>query len=533
MGEFFFRTEDIAQDEVLDFFVETSRDRETLTALKSRAPVLLKGSRGVGKSFLLRTAQAEMERDFEVDRVLPVYLTFASAPLIKMKATTDGSFLNWMTSKIINRIIRAATQHGVTLPAETAMQTMLGAVGGPSAHSAMEGLERQFETSWHDDQAKTPEVKVPPSDALKDAVEDLCRFAKVKRIVLLVDEAAHVFIPQQQRDFFSLMRDLRSPHLSVKAAIYPGATSFGESFQPTHDAIQINVDRAVTESGYVDSMREMVFTQDDSLKQGILQRGDVFATLAYAATGNPRVLLKLLARKRTFNSTNANEAIKTHFREDIWSEHSNLADRYPGHKALIEWGRTFVEDTVVPDIYKRNLDRTDNTSSYLWVHHDAPQTVKEALRLLCYSGILQEGAAGIRGTRSEVGTRYMVNFGCQIALHSDPVAFGTGIRDGLSIRRMTEYGANNAAYSAISGIDLGNLHSNSNDALDARLKAPVSELDLTSFQKAKLRDLGLDCIGDVLSASEEDFQRAKYVGAVRSRQMRNAAVTAVFEYLSG
>jgi hypothetical protein len=37
----------------------------------------------------------------------------------------------------------------------------------------------------------------------------------------------------------------------------------------------------------------------------------------------------------------------------------------------------------------------------------------------------------------------------------------------------------------------------------------------------------------VLGATEADLQKAYYIGDVRSRRMRNAAVAAVFEYLSG
>ena len=52
------------------------------------------------------------------------------------------------------------------------------------------------------------------------------------------------------------------------------------------------------------------------------------------------------------------------------------------------------------------------------------KTVREALSLLCYSGILLEGVSGIRATRSEVGTRYFVNLGCNFAQDAEPIAYG-------------------------------------------------------------------------------------------------------------
>ncbi len=77
------------------------------------------------------------------------------------------------------------------------------------------------------------------------------------------------------------------------------------------------------------------------------------------------------------------------------------------------------------------------------------------------------------------------------------------------------------------------LQRDGNVALQARLAAAVSCLDLTPFQKDKLAELQLDSIGDVLSASETKFKTLYYVGDVRARQMRNAAIMAVIEYLSG
>jgi len=43
----------------------------------------------------------------------------------------------------------------------------------------------------------------------------------------------------------------------------------------------------------------------------------------------------------------------------------------------------------------------------------------------------------------------------------------------------------------------------------------------------------LSTIGELLNASEEKLKLAKYVGDVRARRMRNAAVASVLEYLSG
>ncbi|MEU0953705.1 hypothetical protein ABZ353_15400 [Streptomyces niveus] len=529
-GDLFFRTEDIRQEEVLSYLVETRSDRDVIKSLKGRSPVILKGSRGVGKSFLMRAAESELKSSFNETKILPVYVTFARAGLIR--ANTPDRFMLWMMSKVCNSIVRTASAYGLTLPAGSAIADIQGRKSADGS-SEMERVEVALEESWRVSGSADPKMEIPDSDILRDAIEDLCRYAALKRICLFVDEAAHVFIPEQQRQFFTLMRDLRSPFISVKAAVYPGATAYGDSFQPMHDASVLTVDRLLTEADYAANMRQVVYKQDSSLKSTIERNGEVFDSLAYAATGNPRTLLKTLDRLSQFNRRNIQEVIKEYYREDIWAEHSALRERYPGHGALIDWGRTFMEGSVIPALYDRNRASKSDTTSFLWVHRDAPHAVREALRLLSYSGILQEGVSGIRGTRSQIGTRYMVNLGCLCSLDADPITFGGKVRSSLSIKRWVEYGPNHAEFRPLIKFSLSEVESEGNQALDAQLKRSIDKLDLSDFQRSSLHSLGFGTIGDVLAADEKDFMRAHYVGPKRSRKMRNSAVAAVLEYLSG
>lgn len=523
--ELFFRTEDLKLEELKKYFVETAKDRAIVDKLKGRSPIVLRGSRGVGKSFLLRVAESEMKASFTADRILPVYVTFARAGLIRQ---TPEGFLPWMVSKIATSVTRALTSYGLVASGNSSLVRLVSGESGSGAGD----VEAAYEEFWQGGGQVTGAAGVPDPEALRHAIEDLCEEQGLSRIALLVDEAAHVFIPEQQRQFFTLMRDLRSPYLSVKASVYPGATAYGESFQPSHDATILDVERLVGDDSYAPSMRDIVLKQDPSLRREIEHRGDIFDTLSFAATGNPRILLKTLSRSLPINATRVQASIREYYREEIWSEHSALADRYPGHRQLIDWGRTFLESEVLPALHARN-QRDNETSSAIWIHRDAPQAVREALRLLCYSGILQEGVSGIRATRSEVGTRYMVNFGCGFAQDSDPLSYGSRIRRSFSIKRMQEFGANHSAYRAIQDVPLEQLNRDGNAALEARLDASAQILDLTYFQKQKLQELNLDTIGQVLGASEAKFKTLHYVGDVRARQIRNAAIIAVIEYLSG
>lgn len=535
---FFIRTEDVPSDKLLDLFVETVRDRQVVDSLKSSTPTVLVGSRGVGKSFLLRVAASELKKTLEKNKVFPVYLSFTKSSLVQ--CANPDQFHFWMLAKICNAVLRALTREGLFVRIPIEAKTLAGgqALQPESGPSRLELIENRFETFWLEPTVEINTSVVPDVDALKDAIEDLCTKLSLSRIALFIDEAAHVFIPQQQRSFFTLFRDLRSPYITCNAAIYPGVTSYGESFQPAHDATFISVDREVMADGYIANMREIVEKQASSeVLKNIERNGQNFATLAYAASGNPRLLLKTLTKAQKVSSSEVNEIFRTFYRSEIWAEHSVLAEKYPGHKRLVDWGRNFIESVVLPEIQKKNIQYLDvdkSTSSFFWIQRDAPIGVKHALQILCYTGIVSEHSVGMKATRAEIGTRYAVNLGCLFAQEQNPAITAFQIAKALSIKRMTEFGASHPAFA-----DLRDVKDSLEDiavnraALAAQLEKPIGVLDITPWQKSKLSELQLVTVRDVLKMKEQDLMKADYIGNVRARQMRNAAEAAIFEYLSG
>ena len=536
MAEFFYRTEDIQPSEILKYFVETKKDRQIVDLLKSRNPIVLVGSRGVGKSFLLRVAEAEL-LETSAERVHPVYVSFTKGALISTQ--DERQFEHWMLARLCERFVRTLKKRGYILSPSAALDVLSGGAieGSPSQPLPIERVAERFENSWRDPGTTVDTTGLPTIDEFKDAVEDLCEALEISRIAVLFDEAAHIFRPEQQRQFFTLFRDLRSPYLTCNAAVYPGVTSFGETFQRVHDATFVEVERDVLAPEYVPAMREIVEKQAgaDVLVE-IARQSANFAVVAYASSGNPRLLLKTLARCPALRSSEVSAVIKEYYRADIWSEHTGLAERYPGHRPYIDWGRRFMEGTVLPSIAAKNvqyLQEDKKTSSFFWVHQDAPAQVKEALRLLSYTGIISAQTEHIRATRSEVGTRYAVNLGCLLSLEANPAAVGLDIAQNLTVRRMTEFGANNPEYATLlaTAPDLNEMDAAT--SVQQRLNTAVEELDITEWQKAKLAELGLVTIRQVLNATEEDLQQAYYVGEKRARRIRNAAMQAVMEYLSG
>lgn len=535
MDTFFIRTEDIKLEEISEYFVETKQDREIINKIKGSSPVLLVGSRGIGKSFLLRIAEDEMLKSFELNKVLPVYITFRKASLIH---TPDkNQFLSWMLSRICSDIIRQIRKKGLYVDNSVSLKYIVGEyIDNLHQKTKIEEMNEAFEDSWKKPQTTIDISTLPTVDNFVEAVEDLCTELKINRINLLIDEAAHIFIPEQQRQFFTLFRDIRSPFITVNAAVYPGVTIYGDTFQPTHDATVINYSRDVSDKNYLTQMKELVLKQADSnLAKALGARGEQFNILAYASAGNPRHLLKTIQATRNLSSLNTNNIIREYYRSDIWSEHSILAEKYSGMKNLIDWGRNFVEDTVLPELKRKNdhaLKNKEKTTTYFWVSRNAPQLVQEALRILEYTGIVTGHSKGVKATKSEIGNRYCINIGCLFALESAVASSALNIVKNLTIGKMNEYGANSKAYAEIENIDF-NQFDNLTENLEMQLDKSIDFLDLTTWQRGKLREVGIVTIGQVLSSSDEKIMQAYYVAEKRARQMRNSALAAVYEYLAG
>lgn len=531
MNEFVYRTEELNNKQIFQLYVETDIDRDIIEKLKAPSPVLLIGSRGVGKSFLFKMSEIQMLAEIEEKKILPVMVTFRKASLVK--SGNDFQFQYWMLGRICAEVLRALKKTGRIASISSGVNLL---TGENDKESPIEEIVRKFEESW-----KTPGImidtkSIPTLDDFLNTIEDLCSELDIERIVLFIDEAAHVFHPEQQREFFTLFRDLRSPYIKCNAAVYPGVTIYGDTFEPVHDAVEIKLNRKVSDSNYVANMKKMVLSQvtDSSLATKLSKNGANFTLLAYAASGNPRYLLKSVELAKNLDSNSINEVFREYYRENIWSEHTKLTERYPGYQNFIDWGRNFIETNVIVELKKKNDEfleenKGKGTTAYFWMHKDVPHEVKEALRILEYSGIVYPDSIGIRATRSEIGTRYIVNLGCLLALEAKPATTGLNIVKSFDIRRMNEYGANYPLYNSIQGSVVGD----ETDALREQLKKDIDILDLTSYQKHRMHELSINTLGELITATEEKIKQAPYIADVRARNIKNAGIAAVCEYLLG
>ena len=532
MSELIFRTEELTNNQINELYVASEYEQGIVDKLKAPSPVLLVGSRGVGKSFLFRVSEIQMLQEFPDKKVLPVFLTFRKASLLK--TTNPEQFQNWMLSRICSEVLRCLKKVGKLSPISSGLSLLAGEKYEES--NKINEIAKAFEESWRNPGECVDVSSIPTVDEFLNTIEDLCEDLDISRIVLFIDEAAHVFLPQQQREFFTLFRDLRSPYIKCNAAVYPGVTVYGETFEPVHDAVTISLVRNVNDPNYISIMKQMVLKQihNSNLAANLSRRGENFTLLAYASSGNPRYLLTSISMAEKMDSSAVNQVFRSYYREKLLAEHTKLSERFPGYKDFISWGRDFLETIVIPELKRKNDSfieekNSKGTTAYFWIHNNAPHEVKEALRILEYSGLIYEDAAAIRATRSEVGTRYMVNLGCLLAAEATPTATGLKIITASDVRRMSEYGANYPSFQSIQGKIVGT----ETDILKEQLNKSIDLLDLTDWQKQKMHEIAINTIGELISAPENKLKQAKYIANVRSRTIKNAGIAAGCEYLLG
>ncbi len=510
---------------------------DIISALLSPEPCLLEGSRGTGKSFLMRVAELNIEKERKT--CIAVFVSFNISSLIN---TTDKlQFYHWMLAKTLKGLLNTLRKKGLIVSTHSAsLLSNDENDNNDEIELDLKNIVKSFESSYKGD-LKIDLSRLPDIEDVKDAIENICRDNSLERIYFFFDEAAHVFRPEQQRQFFSLYKDLRSPYITCNAAIYPGVTYFGESFEPIHDCIFKKLDRNIKESDYIDYFKKIVLNQAEAnIKNAIDNNFSLFITLALSCGGNPRILLKTIQDLQKFNFSSVNQLIKEFYRGQIWSEHTELGEKYKGHKVLIDWGRDFLENVVVPAIANYNSSRKvknkEESTIYFWIHKDSPETVKESLRLLTYTGIIRKVDTSVRATRAELGNRYEVKYGCIIALHSNPHGESQNFFDSLSIKKFPEFGKNHSSYNSIR--ELTNTvedEASFTQSLNNMLKKPIKVLQLlTNWQKTKLNEAGIYTLEDLHFNTEINLIDKIYnVGPVRARLIKNAANAELLEYLSG
>lgn len=273
------RAEDLAEEDLERFTAEVPGDESILRRLMGPGPKLLKGPRGSGKSNYLKRAYFRLRNR---DDVVVAYINYsqhlALEPLMLRSERALEHFRQWLVYKII-----IALAEGLEDDAPKELRKL-----------STDG--KKFVNELQTSVGKAPKFvprAIAPAELLA-LIEGWTEQTGRSRAVLLMDDAAHAFMQQQQREFFEVFRALRSRTVACKAAIYPGVTSYSPFFNVGHEAEEIEVWIRTDSPEYLDAMHAIFEARFPDALQGSVRR-ELVDLAAYASFGLPRNFLNILS----------------------------------------------------------------------------------------------------------------------------------------------------------------------------------------------------------------------------------------------
>ncbi len=572
------RAEEFTKEEFLECFSETSRERDIIEKIKGPGAHLLEGPRGVGKSSLMRKAELELDEAFQRTRSIGVYVNFKAS----LRVQTDHSgldfdpFLCWVAAKVLDALYKKCRQLGsIQSNLITEKYRRLLAVD-QSWNPAY--LERTIQDLQSLAIASTDEAKRKIENRLLST--DLERFANVEsvaefileiardtslsRIIFLFDEAAHTFDEQQQKIFFGFFKLLHGSIISVKAATYPGITSYGGNFEIGQDAVRLSINsvdehlqssRDELRKHFRDLLRKRIPSSDF---KKMTQSGEALDLLIWLSYGNPRAFLQVISKwlsNDRLSKQNALIASNNYVANELTAYHLGLKERLPRFSSHIDLGMTLIKGHLVPEIQRKNEGKGDDPrvqTIYFTMESLIPYKVQRALSLLEYSGFLsQKGVVKIRGRRQ--APRYALNLGVAASEKVFHSAFSVNPDEAIKRLNITDYRefyTSDPRFQSLADSyqeleTCPNKHPRQTEGLfcpicgakfevnrviERLLEDSIDRVSITSFLKRKLKDdLKIQTVRDVLAFTESELQQAPLIGPKRSRTIVNAAE----EYISG
>ena len=399
------RAENLSPEDLDRWTAPTPRDKSLIRKLTGPGAKLLSGPRGSGKSTYLRKAYFEL---LEGGEVLTAYVNYARSlalePLFHRSANALQIFREWVSFKIILGLAEAEEARGREV-AEIQAWAALG-----------RDFVRKLELGQD---PPALERMVTPTELL-GMIERWTRALGYRRCVLLMDDAAHAFSPDQQKEFFEIFRSLRSGTVAGKAAVYPGTTSYSPFFHVGHEAEKVEVWLRPDEPGYRDVMRAIVTRRfPGALAETLEQSWELVDLLAYASFGIPRGFLGMLSQLVGIDDDDegvttsptrrrAESAIKIHA-ETVTAIFQSLAQKLPRFKHFVELGvelQRLMLDNLAG--YNRQKARTSK-AVLVGLREPLDPEIERILQMLEYAGAMRRFDSVSRG---EKGTfqRVMIHY---------------------------------------------------------------------------------------------------------------------------
>ena len=544
------RAENLSRSEITDWTADTPNSDSILRKLMGPGAKLLVGPRGCGKSTFLRVAFFNLS---ESQKALPIYVNYSKSlalePLYHTNTNASILFRQWILYKIIAGL-------GETIDA--------GGIDASSLDPSLVKASREFigslQVGIEPTMGNGKEIPFLSIEKLKETINDLLATTGQARCVLLLDDAAHAFSQDQQREFFEVFRELTSRVISPKAAVYPGATSYSKNFNVGHDAELIEAWVNPADESYLNMMRSLAKRRFPKLYSDSLEdKQDLADLLAYASFGIPRAFINSIASMVDVETGHLSlkRASALGAIDDSASAQrltfQSLAKKLPRFEDFISLGEHLLDRSITAlRLYNRIAKSARQRALEIAVEDNTSATFDRVIQLLQYSGVIREVGNVSRGVKGRF---------CRYEVHSAILISHAALAPGKSfqVRDLVRIFAERSAHAFVRRREATLLDPQMVDACRLRLPACIScnaerlseeqrfcascgaelttasiyrellnsqidELPITEAKKTGIKaHTSLRTIQDILSDDDGKLRIVPGIGCVWQAKIRNAA----------
>lgn len=479
--------EDFNKNEFRENHFFTEQDQKCISKLRAHGPVLLKGSRGCGKSALMIEASLGLYPHDEESSTLGIYVSLRNLELLRSSGNDYVRLLCILVQKEVEKSL--------------------------------------------------PDFKYDNSlDSVSELQDYLNLLSKEynKRIVLLFDDAAHIGREKSLGDFFDIFRTVSNNVISCKASIYPGVTNFGIRFDVYNDATVIEVNRSETDSDFPKLFDEVInlrFSQTIARMNfsSSMSKMDFCKLTGMAVLGNMRSfiyccdqLLKTANGSNSLTLSHISEAFKQLSNNYFWPLLEEIEPKLGIYIPMVSPAKDIAE------ILFNNAGNKSERS--IIILREICQKYSKPLEILEYVGFIsRKEVSRVMKSRGR-GTRYVLNL-CNIA---DYLAQGR-INSDMSIKWTTfmdesiEYHRGSEIYSVplpeiSTDLDLQILSMD----IDQIKKSQAYPYGLTEFMIESLRSANFTTVESLINANESDLLKIERFGDKTVKRVMSTVNQAVW-----
>jgi len=567
--EFVIRADDIQDEDLLDWTVETRHFQEIQKKLFEKSTILLAGPRGSGKTHHMKFAYKKSLLNSNYP--MTIYVSFGKyyhlEPLLFKSPSAYNIFHIWVLGKILlgcEEFLTSLRKSGINKCHEIDILELF---------PKLENFVSQAEKSSQADELASKYIDLLEKLTFHEVVktlEMLSNKLERKRIVLFLDDAALTLTPNYMHEFFDIFRSLKSSRISPKASVYPGTTEYGPRFHVGHDAIKVDCWLNVEDKSYSEFIDQLIEKRFPQIPSKISK--DIIDLLKYAAFGIPRVFINLIRGFEERKNKRPQEVFNSVIDEQaalIKDEYDSLTQKTPQYKTIIRTGADLFEE-ITNILTKENhrIQEKGKNEKCITIGIQQKQkynlNISRMIRFLIEAGLLFPLSPVRHGSSSQREyERFIPHLIFLIKKRAFSIGRGFNAKEILSFLKRES--AKHPARRIIDRIldkdkikkiklDLppcshcGALRLSEDQKFchncgyqlteksrfEECMKIPINDLPLPIWQKKRLRICTkLNTIEDIIAHSDpgSELQKIKHVGPIRAEKIYNSVKSYVEEFL--